>query len=228
MAKTFTKSILRAGKTYHGPDAKVTVTPERLRHWAEGVKRLQSAGYEIPMHWDHSAERELLEPIKLDQLKEGRSRSAANTVGVLRSLTVAEDGQSATIHVEPRDEKAREAMEKNRVFVSPVIFPEWTDGANQTHTDAITSVDLVNHPVDYSQGQFEPADEPLCCAIRMGLDPAQVYRLAFDEEKRLDETHPAQPTDKLGQVVAALADLKIILPEGTTPENILDGCTQPY
>ena len=161
MSGTFTKSILKVG-TYHSPDGTVVVTPERLRHWERETRRLQSAKYAIPSHFDHASDLDMLEPIAMDVLARKQNRSAAATVGHLDSFKVAPDGKSAEIVLTTLTPTAQEKVASNAVYVSPVIFPEWKDGAGNKYRDVITSVDLVDHPVDYSQSSFIPA-------IRMGL-----------------------------------------------------------
>jgi hypothetical protein len=162
MSGVFTKSILKVG-TYHSPDGVVNVTPERLKHWERETRRLQSVGYAIPSHFDHASELDLLEPIAMDVLQRGQNRSAAATVGKLESFKVLPDGKSAEITLHTLTPKASEVVGNNTVYVSPVIFPEWKDGAGNTYRDVITSFDLVDHPVDYSQTSFVPA-------VRMGLN----------------------------------------------------------
>lgn len=165
----FRKAILKVGK-YHSPDGEVEVTPSRLFHWSRQVARLQANNYAIPMHWDHAATEEHLQPISMDAIDDERRRSAARTVGKLERFEVAPDGQSAEITVRTLTPSATEAVGSNAVFVSPVIFPQWKDGSGQTYADVITSIDLVDHPVDNSQGQFiEATPTALSCCIRMGL-----------------------------------------------------------
>ncbi|WP_146675625.1 hypothetical protein [Pirellula sp. SH-Sr6A] len=243
----FTKAVLKVGE-YHSPDQTVVVTPERLQHWKEQVDRLQGAGYAIPMHWDHASNKDmdLLEPIKLDTLRRNKDRSAKNTVGKLVAFDVSQDGRSAEITVEALNKSAKESMEANSVFVSPVIFEQWKDGAGNQYTDTIGSVDLVDYPVDYKQGPFVPvADARMSCVIRMSSAPTKICRLSemnMDDEKKDDETKgaedvtkmsddspndpsPEQPTTggtSVADVLASLATLKIILPEDTTTENFLE------
>lgn len=265
MPGTFSKSILKVG-TYHSPDGVVKVTPERLRHWARETKRLQSVGYAIPSHFDHSNELEELEPIAMDVLDRKQTRSASRTVGKLSDIRVSKDGQSAEIVLETLTPQATEAVKSNSVYVSPVIFPEWKDGAGNSYRDVITSFDLVDHPVDYSQTSFVPAQKlGLVPAIRMGVNtkPFRLGAAMADEEKEYDEfeedstdtegdeggsdsvpdtsmdepaeeTAPPTPVDTdptddiesnaqaLGDVIAALQGMNIILPPDTAAGNFLE------
>lgn len=192
MAGTFSKSILKVG-TYHSPDGVVEVTPQRLKHWASETKRLQNVGYAIPSHFDHSNELDLLEPIAMDALARRQNRSAEVTVGKLADMRVAPDGQSAEIVLETLTPGATEAVSSNAVYVSPVIFPEWKDGAGNTYRDVITSFDLVDHPVDHSQSSFVPAQRmsQLVRAIRMGVN-TKPFRLG----PVMDEDEDNKPEDE--------------------------------
>lgn len=225
MSGIFTKAVLNVG-TYESPDGVVEVTPERLKHWAQQVSRMQDTGYAIPMHWDHASDTDLLEPIRMDVLRKNESRSAKNTVGKLISFDVQPDGQSAELTVETLTADATEKASSNAVFVSPVIFDKWKDGAGNQYTDTIGSVDLVDHPVDYKQGPFKPVVK---CAIRMSAKPTKIYKLSevtpVDQEDKASDVQDesgATSSTSIKDVLDALAALKIILPEDTTDANFLE------
>lgn len=173
MPSLFRKSVLRVG-TYKSPDGVVLVTPERLRHWEQEHQRLSRNGQVVPVAWDHAQEAENAVPMSAEAFTE-RRRSARDTVGRLKSIKAAPDGQSATIVLQIDDQAAARKAEQNSVFVSPVIFENWRDGRDRHYRDVITHVDFVNHPVDDSQGPFERCQPGYtACALRMGLSP--VYK----------------------------------------------------
>jgi hypothetical protein len=131
------------------------------------------------MHWDHASNDavDLLEPIKMDTLRQNQSRSAKNTVGKLVSFNVAKNGKSAELTVETLTPEATQKAQSNAVFVSPVLFSEWKDGAGNSYNDTIGSVDLVDYPVDHSQGPFVPVEQRrMSCVIRMSTSP-KIFRL---------------------------------------------------
>jgi hypothetical protein len=189
MAKAFRKSMLKVG-TYHSPDGVVEVTPERLRHWSEEFQKMSSAGQVIPMHWDHGNESEDLLPISMDNFQRKATRSARNSVGKLTKFDVAPDGNSANIEFVTLTSDATNKTAANSVYVSPVIFPEWKDGHGNTYTDVITHMDIVDHPVDHSQG---PA-KPVMCCIRMGY--GKPYKMSDDEmdddKKKKSDDEPSE------------------------------------
>lgn len=181
----FRKAVLQVG-TYHSPDGTVEVTPARLQHWKTQVGRLQKAGYAIPMHWDHAGNDsvDLLEPIKMDTLRQNQARSARNTVGKLVSMDIAKDGKSAELTVQTLTPEATSKAQSNAVYVSPVLFSEWRDGAGNSYSDTIGSVDLVDYPVDHSQGPFVPVEQRrMSCVIRMSTSP-KVFRLGENPFKK--------------------------------------------
>ena len=234
MGKVFRKAVLAVNQ-YQSGDGAVTVTSDRLKHWEGQFRKLTEAGYAIPMHWNHAAvdDFELLSPITMDSLSRRDTRGAHNTEGRMTDFRVSPDGQSAEITVEVLTPSAQEKVEANSVYVSPVIFPEFRDGHGNSYADVITSVDLVDYPVDHSQGPFLPTQEPslMGCAIRMGLAP-KYYQP--DKVKRMDNIGdqpvagpddmnqaPDAGGDIVAQIVAALAQGGIVLPEGTDASNIV-------
>lgn len=229
MAK-FRKAILKTGK-YHSPDGVVEVTPERLRHWELQFGRMVRSNQVVPIDWDHADSADALQPLTMDQYH--RRRSARNTIGHLADFRVNEAGDAAEITLDLREQAAVEKAAQNTVYVSPVLFPAWKDGAGHEYRDCITHVDMVNHPVDHSQTPFVPVEpQTIACALRMSL--SKPYRLAsegpMDDEPITtpeDDTAPdgmggdPQPS-VLPDVLAALAKFNIVLQDGTTEANLLD------
>ncbi|MFN7843297.1 MAG: hypothetical protein ACK5N9_16390 [Pirellula sp.] len=237
----FKKSMLSLG-TYESPEGTIVVTPDRLMHWQQAVKRVQDAGYQIPMRWNHADLTDIknLQPIKRLSTQESSERTAGHLV----DFRVSEDGRSAEIIVETLTKTATEAVESNAVFISPVLFDEWEDGHGQTYSDIIGSVDLVDLPVDYSQKPFQPTVMAMSTSrrapsiIRMATKPNNVYRLSTEanmdpESQTIDEEtnaesnpseDPAIPesSSMLSSVISGLAQLKIALPADTNTENFLD------
>ena len=225
----FVKSILKVGK-YHSPDGVVEVTRDRLKHWESGFLNLSNSGYAIPIDWNHAEDLSEAAPV----LK--KDRSAANTVGNLSGFRVSDDGESAEITLDVSDRRGAEQADSNRVFVSPVIFPEWKDGSGRIHKDVITHVDFVNHPVDYTQSPFKKIDSTpvVACAIRMGLSKPFAMSAEMgdeDEEKTSDamaeatETVPDPVDPRVTALISALADMGINLPAmpaAATPDDLIN------
>lgn len=231
MAK-FKKAILHAGRTYHSPDGDVEVTPDRLKRWEANHKRLTAANYAAPTAWDHAADVAGASPVKLS--RKGELPSAEKTVGKLAGFKVAKDGSHAEILLDITDPIAKGRVERNEVFVSPIIMDRWQDGAKNVYEDVITHVDLVTWPVDNSQKPFVPVEPgTIACGIRMGLtrmalpDDMQNDGEESDIETAPEESAPESPagpeknpdappaaTDK-SKTEAVLAGLKrknIVLP----------------
>lgn len=231
MAK-FKKAILHAGRTYHSPDGDVKVTPERLKRWEANHKRLTAANYAAPTAWDHAADLAGASPVKLS--RKGELPSAEKTVGKLAGFKVAKDGSHAEILLDITDPIAKGRVERNEVFVSPIIMDRWQDGAKNVYEDVITHVDLVTWPVDNSQKPFVPVEPgTIACGIRMGLT-----RMAFPddveddgEESDTETESPADPPakpenpdlpksdepDQISEAIRAhLEQLKISLPSTWT------------
>jgi len=237
MGKVFRKAVLSVNE-YQSGDGSVTVTPDRLRHWEDQFGRLKDAGYAVPMHFNHADldDLEMLSPIAMDSLTRRDTRGAHNTEGRMVDFKVTPDGQSAEITVEIMTPSAIEKVENNSVFVSPVIFPEFRDGHGHTYADVITSVDLVDYPVDHSQGPFIPAEPALMgCGIRMGIRPTifkpKVLRMdmAYDSDAApaappgndMDESR-SDADSIIKMIVDVMQEVGVQLPEDTNAANIVD------
>lgn len=244
----FRKAVLKPG-TYHSPDGAVSVDAAKLAHWRDTFQRMKAAKQVIPIDWDHATSADKLVPLSLSDYK--RARSARNTVGHLVDMKILPGDAGAELTLEIGDAVAAEKAEKNLVYVSPVIFPKWRDGAGTEYADCVTHVDLVNHPVDHSQGPFVPAESgAIACAIRMGLGaPYRLGDVMDDDDKAgngdetleeigdgdgdgdgvanegtPEETAAAGVNDdagKLADVIKALAGMNIVLSPDTTTANFL-------
>lgn len=232
----FRKSILAVG-SYRSPEGAIHVTTDRLKHWEKSVRKIQSANYQIPVHWNHAdiTDTDHLSPI---HRMSATPAQAERTVGRLVDFQVARDGQSAEIVVETLTPSATEAVESNAVFVSPVLFDQWQDGRGESYSDIIGSVDLVDLPVDNSQSRFQPtAMMSTRSVIRMSTKPKQIFRLSTeakmdaenenetpDADPQQPETPPTTPESPsmLSEVITGLAAMKIMLPSDTNTANFLD------
>lgn len=237
------------------------------------------------MHWDHGSDVDSLRPLSQSEFHRNASRSAKNSVGKLTDFKVSRDGKSAEITFQTLDNQATKKVASNAVYVSPVIFPKWKDGAGNQYRDLITHLDLVNHPVDHSQSlarQVEP--EAITCCLRMGLktkpfrlgntmadddykDDDEMLEDEMLEDEMLDgdididaeldddlgddvdididlddddddfdqeledlgmdsgeelELEVADDGSQVGDLMLALADHDLVLPEDTTMENFMD------
>ncbi len=238
MAK-FQKNILEVG-TYQSPDGEVKVTTDRLRHWSKSFARMKESNIGVPVSWDHNDDPAKSTPIQFSSTRR-RRRPAAGTVGYLESFDVSDDGQSATIALDiPRTEDA-DKVKHNLAMVSPVLFESWKDGRGENHKDCITHVDLVQHPVDNSQTEFEPV---IACSFRMGLDTGKpvTYRMAEHEESD-DEDKPEKSEnpeddssheeeadttddDRLKRIKEGLFGMDIVLSEDTNTDNFMEHLEQ--
>ena len=223
---TFQKTVLHVGQ-YRSPDGIIEVTPMRLKHWSDAVKRIQAANYQIPVQWNHAelSDVQNLEPIK--RLNAGPQ--SQNTCGRLVDFCVSPNGNSAELTIEALTSDAQESVEKNAVFVSPVLFDQWVDGRGILHSDIIGSVDLVDYPVDNSQGPFRPVR---LSTLRLSTK-SRIFRLstepAMDEEEQQtnDDSQettqdPPQSTSLLTSVLQGLSEMQLVLPGDTNTENFLE------
>ena len=225
MAK-FKKTMLGA-RTYHSPDGTLDVTQARLKHWADTFAKFRAAHLAVPIGWGHADDPKDSQPVKVG---DKRRRLPQDTVGYLEQFSLTPDGDSAelTINV-PREEDA-EKVKNNLAELSPVVFETWKDGDGQEWTDCITHVDLVQHPVDQRQSEFQP----VACALRLGLDIGKpvIYRLQGEDKDMPEDKKPPEESevnnegDRLKKVLDALAGMQIVLSDDTNEENFLQHLEQ--
>ena len=225
----FKKTLLGA-RTYHSPDGVLEVTPARLRHWSDTFARFKQKNLAVPISWGHAADPANSQPIK------SKSRPPQDTVGYLEQFKLAPDGTSAEVLINvPRDEDAQK-VKANLAELSPVIFESWKDGDGTEWRDCITHVDLVQHPVDHHQTEFQPV---VACAFRMGLDKGKpvTYRMQGEEMEGEEKEQPEAKDppeespvenegDRLKKVLDALAAHQIVLSDDTNEENFLEHLEQ--
>ena len=221
----FKKTVLKVG-TYHSPDGTVEVTPERLKHWAATHKRLVSNKQVVPCNWDHLDDPVKAVPMSRDTFR--RRRSARDTVGHLRDVKLASDGQSVELHLQVLKKDAKEAASNNTVYVSPVIYPNWRDGGGNEYQDVITHVDFVNHPVDHSQGPFVATQlGTVGMAIRMSTDMQSkgvvLYQFSSDEKEKMKDYDDEKELDELeGEESEADEDVVVDVDVDTNGEDSED------
>lgn len=223
----FIKTCLPCG-TFHSPDGQVVITPQRLRTWALNFQRMGQNGYHVPMSWDHADNLEDAVPVKMGADRTVQ-RSAKNTAGLVKDFRLAKDGNSAEIVIDAEGRAADQAR-CNRVFLSPVIFPEWKDGQGNTYKDVITHVDFVDHPVDSKQQPFREvaanATPILACAIRMGLTkPIKMGFPNAEDETKKDDASDNVDADDTGAAGDAGGDG--VVNEGEPNEQPGDGNEPP-
>lgn len=194
--KRFQKFMLHAGTYFDGNGRRVPYDAKRILRQHETFKRLQSSGYDVPVHFDHSDD-----PTQVVPVKRSNGRSARNTAGILAEFNPSKDGRSAQVVVELSDPKAIQLAESDHVQLSPIILPEWSDGKGQRYQDVITTMDLVNLPADNSQTSFEPVADMIACSLRMGLDGgtriSKPFLLAKDPDDMSDDDDEEDDDDVL-------------------------------
>lgn len=194
------KEVL-AVNDYESPDGTVRVTPERLRTWKRNFDFMKKRRQIIPSHWDHGDD---YTPKSVKEYKQ--SLSAGTTVGRLADIEILPGGKRAKFILEYADKKAYERAKANLVGVSPVIMPSWRIGTGEVIEDCITAVDLVDHPVDYSQGPFvEAGAGSTAIAMSLRLGPSKVCLMA---KKRTPVKKAASPKRMSAKQVAEAEEAK--------------------
>lgn len=236
MTRKFTKRMLATGG-FHAPEGIVNVTDLRRKSWEDKAKRISEMGYKIPVHFDHQDTKECL-PQEPGEHEEKRRMGAAQTVGSLVEFRAHDD--YAEVVIETDDPKAIHAIETNKVFVSPVLFDSWQSGTGAVIDDIIGAFDLVDLPVDYSQGPFKPvlmstlgendADRMGMSVIRMATKSGKRSNFQFskddekNDEKNEKESEASDGKDekKSDEKSDKTADKKDAEPEGSSGKDADD------
>jgi len=230
----FKKAMLEADRTYHSPDGPLPVTRERIRHWAKKFSEFAQSNIKVPISWNHGEKLEDLVPVKFSS--DRKTRLPQGTVGYLDAFEVSADGRRAELTLDIRRNEDAEKVRHNLAYVSPVIFESWRDGDGTSHRDVITHVDLVQHPVDHHQSEFEPVS--VACALRMSTTKGKPVMYRLQDEPMEDESPaddmPEETTDapvadengRMKNVKEALAKLNIVLSDDTNEENFLEHLEQ--
>lgn len=213
------------------------VTPARLRHWVTQFNKFRKNGNVVPISFDHDSAR--LTPLSLNEF-----RTAKDTVGKLANLELSGDGTSALMTLDISDPKAASMARANDVFVSPVLASEWMDGRGRNFRDIWSHVDIVNHPVDNTQGPFVAmsSDRKTVKYWRFSvmtdelLDDEVATTDALDDEMEggseedafVDDAQIDIPEEfdsgysPVPEIMAELAQIGILLGEDTGEANFLD------
>lgn len=186
---TFKKAMLRVGEKMHSADGVMETTPERLKHFAEQHKALHRNGYRVPSRWEHADDPADMIPLASEDYQ--KKLDGRHAVGEMVGFDLAPDGQSAELTFQITDGRAVEQADANRVMVSPIIAKAWRDGRGNTYSDFISHADLVERPVDYTQGPFERVPEMIACSLEKYVD-LEAVRMAFDTEKEGEEKPAAE------------------------------------
>lgn len=206
----FTKKILQPG-TYSVPVAgsrterqPVTIDEDRIDRWIDSFGQMQEAGLKIPAPWRHDPK---AEPVRLDG--DSQDIDSFKNAGFWTDLYKGDDGALyGTLDV-PREEDASR-VGKSVQECSPLAKPEWEDGSGTKYGDSITHIALVTHPVVPGQENFKPKS-------RQHKELAAAH--IFSSENFIGALGGP---DRVDDVRSVLAKVGIVLPEDTTPENVID------
>jgi|GEM_PF-2249784 hypothetical protein len=240
---TLKKAVLKVGETMQSPDGPVPITAERLTNFAAQHKRLTAAKYDVPSRWEHADATADMLPLATEEFK--AKLDGRHAVGKMVGFDYTPGADQAELTLEVSDARAAEQCEANRVKVSPIIAGWWKDGHGNEYTDFISHADLVERPVDHTQGPFVKVPETIACSLEKWID-AKTVRLAFgedDESKKKksddpsgseappdvkpelvnpDAPKPATDNSKLEALIQHAAQIGIVVPSDTTAETLVD------
>lgn len=213
----FSKQILKPGRylarDLTGKRVEFNVTPERIEHWIENFGKMKRAGLNVPAPWKHDP--------KSVPSSEASSRDNA---GFWEKLWVAPDG---CLHGQINVPRAEDASRIGTTVkeVSPLVRPEWKDGMGADWQDSISHIALVQKPVASGQDNFEEVVEEkdrlaVAASLTDYVGVALDANIAGDDQSGKLPTSATAPS--IQDVLAALAETGLSLPEDTTFENLAE------
>lgn len=229
---TFKKDCLYVGD-WHLPDGRVFSCDGPLRDsLARRARDMLAAGLHIPLAWEHQDD---AYPLSEDERRANRARF---NLGFLKDAAVAGGALEIVADVPGEDDARRLPSVK---FVSPEIRWDWRDGTGRVwEGPSITHVAVTPRPVQHAQQPFRPVelsfDSP---PVRLSLDGyTRAVRMADDTDIAVADTDTGDEgfegledeggeagmdgAGKLADILAVLSELGLVLPDDTTPSNLLD------
>lgn len=168
---------------YASPDGPVDIPATRVKHWSEQFGRMKAAGLKIPVSWGHVS---TALPNTPDDEQFWQSKFNA---GYVDSVTQGADGGLEMV-VDVPDEADAKRVGKSIRDASPLILPEFKDGAGNQWADIIGHFALCPQGVISGQSEFEPVTQPTQPALAMALSISgkslKAVRLAMPFEKTKD------------------------------------------
>lgn len=191
----FVKDIVKVGQylipSPKGGRLRHTLTPDRLRKWADNFGRMRDAGLRVPAPWKHDR---AAVPVQVGE--GGMLESAAENAGFWEEVWFDPDENVLRGVVDvPGDETNPETpagkIGKTVVDTSVYVNPKFVDAKGREWNDALMHIACVTHPIEPGQTNFVPADN--CAVLSMAFadeDPED----SPDTLKKKQKTAKKPPT----------------------------------
>lgn len=243
----FLKDVLRPGVFRKGKDL-IRVTGEDIKRGFLNFEKMKADGYKVPVIIEHAKpdDPEGL-PVKSDQVS-ARDR-AKYQAGWADTLTITEDGV-LQVAMDVKSKDGLKLIKDVGTFISPQFGPWTPPGEAAPQPMTITHFALTPYPVDIGQNATFteiPDSQPIEAAQLSQLVSFSMADMIPDEKPDLgdtdkdddsisDDSAAQQVKDQLppednsatfGQIVEALGQLGVVLPQGTdhvnNPQALLAG-----
>ena len=206
----FKKQIVSAGK-YHvstpgNERAEVTITPERIRGWANTISELQKAGHKIPAPFNHD-----LKSVPVIEGNSGALVTSEQNGGFWNDISIEVNENNVPVLMgqleTPHDDKVGATIKDVSIYVKP----EWIDGTGRIWRDVPMHIALVTHPIEPGQPNFEPVDDDIAIAMSH-------ISMAMSDDYTM---YPVGSS--LTSIVKDLRDVASIdIGDDVTPENVVE------
>ncbi len=200
---------LKDGRTFHASAGDVA-------HLARRLEEMLAAGLQIPVSWEHQG----LAPRTKAELSKLTADQTRLTLGHVESASLSPEGFLAGRVAVPVDDDAKRLPAVR--FVSPTIAHDWTDGDGRFWPGAsVLELAATPRPVQHRQQPFKPVAFSHG-SISLSLADYRGDTTMPDDAKKPDGEGGDGSGAQLKTVLKALADVGLVLPDDTTPENLLD------
>lgn len=173
---------------YASPDGPVDIPATRVKHWSEQFGRMKAAGLKVPVAWGHVS---TALPKTQAEADKQEFESTKYNAGYVEEIKQAPNGDLEFVFDVETDAAAK--LGTSIKDASPLILPEFRDGAGNAWNDVIGHFALCKQGVIAGQSEFQPvaanSQPALACGLALSLSGKhkKAVRLAMPFDKDTDD-----------------------------------------
>lgn len=211
--KTYRKFLLEPGVyNVKGKDGKrrpLTITPDRLKHWADTVNQMNENGLHIPVPYEHDLNQR---PFS------AREQATTATAGFWKKAEFDDESGKLSVVIEAAtDEDAKNIGTKLKAL-SIYTEPKYVDPTGKEWIDAPLHLALTNQPMAVHRGEDAEWSElpedalAICMSDMVGMNPVEDLSALIELLKRVAKIalpEGVQPNTLVSSLMSALAQKEL-------------------
>jgi len=211
----FKKPIVNTG-VYAIPTSegtkKVSITKDRLHHWATQFDGMKDAGISVPAPWSHSKD-----ALPIQMGSDGTLPRSDINAGWWDKLWVDGDTLWGELNVPSNEDaiKIGKSVRESSVYVRP----EFNDGSGNKWKDSLMHIALVTHPIENKQDNFQPVEAD---GGGISLSMSQLTEPLTMAEEKVEGQQYNAANASMDTVLESLRENKIDLPDDTSEDNFME------